>query len=129
MEDYKWFVQMYSHIKTRLKSLIIDKNTCIQFEKDFDISKLEKIINKGIFNLVFTYKIIDNIFQWILKLQLTNKNIKLIEDIRHNIIIEDDIIFSFQEINKIIDIMDKDVEQEISALVDELMTDVIKQKF
>ena len=129
MEDYKWFVQMYSHIKTRLKSLIIDKNTCIQFEKDFDISKLEKIINKGIFNLVFTYKIIDNIFQWILKLQLTNKNIKLIEDIRHNIIIEDDIIFSFQEINKIIDIMDKDVEQEISALVDELMTDVIKRKF
>ena len=122
MDNYDWFIKLYSNIKTRLSVFIIRKDWRTEFEKDFDISKLHEIIDKGIFNLVFVSKIIENIFKWIVKLQLDDKGV--IEDARQNIITEDNIIFTFKEINRLIDIMDKDFEEVLDTMAEELVAEI-----
>ena len=124
MNKYEWFIKLYSNIKTRLSSFIIRKDLRAEFEKDFDISKLQEIIDKGIFNLVFVSKIIENIFNWIVKLQLNDKNMATIEDSRRNIMTEDNIIFTFKEINRLVDIMDKDFEEVLDTMADELVSEI-----
>ena len=117
MNIYEWFIKLYSNIKTRLSSFIIRKDLRAEFEKDFDISKLQEIIDKGIFNLVFVSKIIENIFNWIVKLQLNDKNMATIEDSRRNIMTED-------KINRLVDIMDKDIEEVLDTMADELVSEI-----
>jgi hypothetical protein len=124
MDNCNWFVKLYSNIKTRLSEFVIRKELRNEFEKDFDISKLQEIIDKGIFNLVFVSKIIENVFKWIVKLQLNDKNMGDIEDSRRNIITEDNIIFTFQEINRLIDIMDKDFEEVLDIMAEELVAEI-----
>ena len=124
MDNYDWFIKLYLNIKTRLSDFVIRKDWRAEFEKDFDISKLREIIDKGIFNLVFVSKIIENVFKWIVKLQLNDKNMGCIEDARQNIIKEDNIIFTFKEINMLIDIMDKDFEEVLETMADELVAEI-----
>ena len=124
MDNCNWFVKLYSNIKTRLSEFVIRKELRNEFEKDFDISKLQEIIDKGIFNLVFVSKIIENVFKWIVKLQLSDKNMGDIEDTRQNIMTEDNIIFTFQEINRLIDVMDKDFEEVSDRIAEELVVEI-----
>jgi hypothetical protein len=124
MDNCNWFVKLYSNIKTRLSEFVIRKELRNEFEKDFDISKLQEIIDKGIFNLVFVSKIIENVFKWIVKLQLSDKNMGDIEDTRQNIMTEDNIIFTFQEINRLIDVMDKDFEEVSDRIAEELVAEI-----
>jgi len=124
MDNCDWFVKLYSNIKTRLSEFVIRKELRNEFEKDFDISKLQEIIDKGIFNLVFVSKIIENVFKWIVKLQLNDKNMGDIQDTRQNIMTEDNIIFTFKEINRLIDIMDKDFEEVSDTMAEELVAEI-----
>jgi hypothetical protein len=124
MDNCNWFVKLYSNIKTRLSEFVIRKELRNEFEKDFDISKLQEIIDKGIFNLVFVSKIIENVFKWIVKLQLNDKNMGDIEDTKQNIMTEDNIIFTFQEINRLIDVMDKDFEEVSDTIAEELVAEI-----
>jgi len=124
MDNCDWFVKLYSNIKTRLSEFVIRKELRNEFEKDFDISKLQEIIDKGIFNLVFVSKIIENVFKWIVKLQLNDKNMGDIQDTRQNIMTEDNIIFTFKEINRLIDIMDKDFEEVLDTMAEELVAEI-----
>ena len=124
MDNYDWFVKLYSNIKTRLSAFIIRKDWRVEFEKDFDTSKLQKFIDKRIFNLVFVSKIVDNIFNWIIKLQLDDRHLKEIEECRRNVMTEDNIVFTFEEIDRLINILDKDFEDVLNIMVDELVSEI-----
>ena len=68
--DYKWIVSLYTEIKMRLLNYIKPGTTIHkQLDADFDIDFFTHMIKNDVFDRESLFKLINNTFSWIEKLQ------------------------------------------------------------
>ena len=69
--DFKWIARLYEEIKIKLLSFLPNKNgkSYIQLDTDFDVVLFSQMIENDVFNQESMLKLINNTFDWILKLE------------------------------------------------------------
>jgi len=68
--DYNWIVQLYTEIRDRLvKYLKKNSKTYNQVMESFDIVLFEQMIKNDVFDSESMLKLVNNTFEWILRLQ------------------------------------------------------------
>ena len=69
--DFKWITRLYEEIKIKLLSFLPNKNgkSYIQLDTDFDVVLFSQMIENDVFNQESMLKLINNTFDWILKLE------------------------------------------------------------
>lgn len=69
--DYEWVIKLYQEIKFRLLSFLHNKkgNIYKQLDTEFDVDLFRQMIENDVFNQESMIKLINNTFEWILKLE------------------------------------------------------------
>ena len=69
--DYDWITRLYEEIKIKLLSFLPNKNgkTYKQLEVDFDVDLFKQMLENDVFNQESMIKLVNNTFDWILKLE------------------------------------------------------------
>ena len=68
--DYKWISELYIEIRDRLLGLVKkDGKIYKQINEDFDFELFQQMIENNIFNYECMIKLVNNVFDWIEKLQ------------------------------------------------------------
>ena len=68
--DYDWIVKLYTEIRDRLVSYLKkDSKTYNQVMEDFDIPLFEQMIKNDVFDSMSMLKLVNNTFDWIMRLQ------------------------------------------------------------
>lgn len=79
--DYEWISRLYEEIKAKLLSFLPNKNgkTYKQLDTDFDIELFKQMIENDVFNQESMIKLVNNTFDWILKLEAPIRDKNTIE--------------------------------------------------
>jgi len=69
--DYDWITRLYEEIKIKLLSFLPNKvgKNYKQLEVDFDVDLFKQMIENDVFNQESMIKLVNNTFDWILKLE------------------------------------------------------------
>ena len=79
--DFKWISRLYEENKIKLLSFLPNKNgkLYIQLNADFDVELFNQMIENDVFNQESMLKLINNTFEWILKLEAPIRDKETIE--------------------------------------------------
>lgn len=79
--DHEWISRLYEEIKIKLLSFLPNKNgkTYRQLEIDFDVELFRQMIENDVFNQESMIKLVNNTFDWILKLEAPVRDTNTIE--------------------------------------------------
>jgi hypothetical protein len=111
--DYDWITKLYEEISNRLcQYLNPNLKTYKQIKNDFDTVIFHQMISNDVFNWDNLLSIINNSFEWVMKLQSPQRD-KYTQEAKERVIKTEPkkIIATFlKEIHTCIDYIDKDME-------------------
>ena len=111
--DYNWITILYEEIKFKLLSFLPNKNLSIykQIDTDFDVELFKQMIENDVFNYDSMLKLINNTFNWIIKLEAPIRDGDTIQSKNRVINSEPTKIIStyLKEVHNCIEIIEKDI--------------------
>ena len=112
--DYDWITNLYTEIRDRLgKYLKNNGKTFKQLQEDFDIELFKQMIVMDVFDLNSMLKLVNNTFNWIIKLQAPARD-KETEIAKNNVLASEPnkMISTFiKEVHICLDNIDEDMEK------------------
>lgn len=73
--DYDWIVKLYTELRDRLLSFLRkDGKLYKELNESFDIPLFKQMIENDVFDLESMVKLVNNMFNWILKLQAPTRD-------------------------------------------------------
>lgn len=111
--DFEWISTLYQEIKIKLLSFLPNKNgkTYKQLDMDFDVDLFKQMIENDVFNQESMIKLVNNTFDWILKLgaPIRDKNINEAKDRVFNSVPEKIISTYLKEVHDCIEQIESDI--------------------
>ena len=111
--DYDWIVKLYTEIRDRLVSYLKkDSKTYNQVMEDFDIPLFEQMIKNDVFDSISMMKLVNNTFDWIMRLQAPVRD-EYAKEAKNRVLNsppEKMVSIFIKEVNLCIDFIDEDMQ-------------------